>query len=493
MSEKISKNSERIRGDEVVVNEQTGAISSDYLGAARHVLQELNKVSKSMCLAKWYNTSINLTTGHTQSCYHPAPTLIPKEEILKEPSALHNTPHKKIQRQKMLHGERPYECQYCWNIEDSGDGTHLSDRAYRSADFYSKELLVEAVKLGAEGNPNPRVAEITFTNKCNLKCSYCSPHQSSAWYDEVDKRGSFRLDEHNHNDIRGLAGLGLLPPKEQTQKYVDSFWEWWPKMYKDLKHFKISGGEPLLDENTYKIFDYVLANPKKELQLMLISNCNPPAENWNKFLSQIVHMAKAESFDHFMLFFSLDAWGTQAEYIRRGLNFTEAHRNIEEFLQKTEKTSVTIVSTFNALSVVGLKKFLEGALELRKKYSNDRQKIWIDLPQLNSPEWLSTKILPKEYSVYVQEAIDFVEANQETVSNRFKGFKDFELEKIKTLHASIAGNQLTEKTFKSRRDFIKFFDEQDRRENQSSGTVFPEMKKFLDQCSALVAQNQRGG
>lgn len=493
MSEKNSKNSERIRGDEVVVNEETGAISSDYLGTARHVLQELNKVSKSMCLAKWYNTSINLTTGHTQSCYHPAPTPIPKEEILKESSALHNTPHKRVQRQKMLNGERPYECHYCWNIEDSGDGSHLSDRAYRSADFYSKELLAEAVKLGAEGNPNPRVAEVIFTNKCNLKCSYCSPHQSSAWYDEVDKQGSFRLDEHNHNDIRGLAGLGLLPRKEQVQKYVDSFWEWWPRMYKDINHFKISGGEPLLDENTYRIFDYVLENPKKDLQLMLISNCNPPLENWNKFLSQIVRMAKAESFDHFMLFFSLDAWGPQAEYIRRGLNFTEAHRNIEEFLQKTEKTSVTIVSTFNVLSVVGLKKFLEGVLELRKKYSNDRQKVWIDLPQLSSPEWLSTKILPKEYSVYIQEAIDFVEANLESVSNRFKGFKDFELEKIKTLHASLAGNQLTKKTFKSRRDFIKFFDEQDRRQNQNCRIIFPEMKIFLDQCSALVAQNQNGG
>lgn len=490
MSEKSSKNLERIRGDEIVVNEETGAITSDYLGAARHVLQELNKVSKSMCLAKWYNTSINLTTGHTQSCYHPAPAPIPKELILAEPSALHNTPHKKIQRQKMLNGERPYECNYCWNIEDSGDRSHLSDRAYRSADFFSKELLVEAVSLGAEGNPNPRVAEVIFTNKCNLKCSYCSPHQSTAWFDDVNKYGSFRLDEHNHNDIRGLAGLGLLPPKEQTQKYVDAFWEWWPRMYKDVKHFKISGGEPLLDENTYRIFDYVLENPKKDLQLMLISNCNPPAENWNKFLSQIIRMAKAESFDHFMLFFSLDAWGRQAEYIRRGLNFTEAYHNIEEFLQKTEKTSVTIVSTFNVFSVVGLKKFLEGVLDLRKKYSTDRQKIWIDLPQLSSPEWQSTKILPKEYAVFIAEAIAFAEENLETVNNRFKGFKDFELEKLKTLHSSLAGNQPTEKIFKSRRDFIKFFNERDRREKQNCREVFPEMKKFLDQCSDLVTQNQ---
>lgn len=486
MSEKTTKNSENIKGDEVSINQETGAITSNYLISTRNVLQELNKVSKSMCLAKWYNSTINLNTGQTQSCYHPAPTQISKVALSSDPSALHNTEHKRKQRNKMLKGERPEECQYCWNIEDSGDGSHLSDRAYRSADFYSRELLNEAVELGAGGSPSPRIVEIIFSNKCNLKCSYCSPHQSTTWFEEIEKSGPFRLEDHTHNDLRGLASLGLIPSKAQTLKFTESFWTWWPQLYKTLLHFKISGGEPLLDENTYKVFDYVLLNPKKDLQLMLISNCNPPKEQWDKFLTQIKIMAKADAFDHFMLFFSLDSWGPQAEYIRGGLNFEAAHENIQQFLSQTEKTSVTIVSTVNVLSIVGLKKFLQGVLALRKKFSTDRQKIWLDLPQLNSPAWMSIKILPKEFASYTSEAVNFVEANLENSGNRFKGFKDFELEKIKTLHASISENLLTDRISKDRKDFIRFFTEQDRRSNQRMKKIFPEMELFFKQCEEVA-------
>ena len=193
-------------------------------------------------------------------------------------------------------------------------------------------------------------------------------------------------------------------------------------------------------------------------------------------------MAKEEAFDHFMLFFSLDAWGEQAEYIRRGLNFEAAIKNIGQFLEGTEKTSITIVSTFNVFSVVGLKVFLKGVLELRKKYSTDRQKIWLDLPQLQSPEWMSIKILSSEYSRYIQECIDFVEVNLETADTRFKGFKDFELEKLKTLHAAILKNEENNVVSRLRKDFLKFFKEQDKRQNQNHRKVFPEMEEFFNLC-----------
>lgn len=478
-------NSNNIRGDQVSVDEKTGAIVSDYLTNAKSVLKKLNTVSKCMCLAKWYYSSINLTTGKTQSCYHPAPTDIPAEEILNNPSALHNTIYKKNQRAKMLKGERPSECSYCWNIEDAGSGEHLSDRAYRSADFFSDELLQEALKVGATGNPNPRFVEVVFGNECNLKCSYCSPHQSSAWQDEIFKNGPYKLTEFSHNDLRGLAGLGLLPSPQKTKKYVDAFWKWWPELYKDIKHLKISGGEPLMDENTYKVLDYVKNNPKNDLQLMLISNCNPPQDKWSKFLTEIQDMAKKSSFDHFMLFYSLDAWGKKAEYIRNGLNFKESLENVEEFLRTTEKTSVTVVSTFNIFSVTDFKNFLHGVLELRKKYSNDRQKIWLDMPPLQAPEWLSVKLLPSEYAKYIKECVDYVEQNLETTSNRFKGFKDFELEKIKTLYAQMLSHTESEHVQKQRRDLIKYFTEQDKRTKTSYRETFPEMSNFFDLCAGI--------
>ena len=67
----------------------------------------LDSVSPSFCAAKWLNATIHLGHGYTHSCHLPVPHPIPLEELKDNPSAIHNTTHKKEQRAKMLTGERP--------------------------------------------------------------------------------------------------------------------------------------------------------------------------------------------------------------------------------------------------------------------------------------------------------------------------------------------------------------------------------------------------
>ena len=83
----------------------------------KDVRDRLNKVGKGFCAMKWLHETLYLHTGDNHSCYHPRPQRIPLEEIAVDPSALHNTKWKKEQRKKMLEGERPDECYYCWNIK----------------------------------------------------------------------------------------------------------------------------------------------------------------------------------------------------------------------------------------------------------------------------------------------------------------------------------------------------------------------------------------
>jgi hypothetical protein len=68
----------------------------------------------------------------------------------------------------MLLGFRPEECNFCWQIEDSG--TELSDRAYRSKDVYEEGLIQEALDIGSAGNAKPRYVEVNFNQACNFKC-----------------------------------------------------------------------------------------------------------------------------------------------------------------------------------------------------------------------------------------------------------------------------------------------------------------------------------
>ena len=89
------------------------------------------KLGQGLCLAKWKQVSLHLPTGLNNSCYHPPLHQIDAGELETNPSALHNTAHKKEQRKIMLRNERPSECSYCWTQEDLGN---LSDRHYRSGE-----------------------------------------------------------------------------------------------------------------------------------------------------------------------------------------------------------------------------------------------------------------------------------------------------------------------------------------------------------------------
>ena len=153
-------------------------MSSIYDQAADKAKEQLDKISPSMCYAKWSQVSMHLTNGMTHSCYHPPTHKIPLDELDKNITALHNTEEKKEQRRQMLKGERPDGCSYCWNIEDQGD---RSDRVYRSGEYWAQQSKEDIMDAGASGNINPRYVEVNFNQACNFKCSYCSPHLSTAW------------------------------------------------------------------------------------------------------------------------------------------------------------------------------------------------------------------------------------------------------------------------------------------------------------------------
>ena len=86
---------------------------SDYYAQALKMKERLDQVSPTMCLAKWLQVSLHLTTGRTQSCYHPPTHNISPDEIKINPKALHNTAIKREERKQMRDGKRPPGCEYC--------------------------------------------------------------------------------------------------------------------------------------------------------------------------------------------------------------------------------------------------------------------------------------------------------------------------------------------------------------------------------------------
>jgi hypothetical protein len=163
---------------------------SSYNEDANKAEKQLSFISKSMCYAKWSQTSLHLTNGMTNSCYHPPLHKIDVDSIKHDPSNLHNTSQKKAERTMMLKGERPKGCEYCWRIEDVGG---RSDRIYRSGENWAQNSRKDILSVIDKGNIDPRYVEVNFNQACNFKCMYCSPHLSTAWEDDIIKHGPYNV------------------------------------------------------------------------------------------------------------------------------------------------------------------------------------------------------------------------------------------------------------------------------------------------------------
>ena len=457
------------------------AEKSNFLTSAEQMKEQLGP---ALCLAKWKQVSLHLTTGMNNSCYHPPLHAIDPAEIKIDVSALHNTQWKKSQRKMMLAGEKPTECSYCWNMENEGK---LSDRHYRSGEPWAAVDFESIKNSTGEENVIPSYVEVNFNHACNLKCSYCSPQFSSSWADEVARLGAFPTSSP-HNSPDHFMGQRRPIPARESNPYVDAFWAWWPDLYPHLEHFRMTGGEPLLDKNTYRVFDYVLTNPSPRLHLNVTSNFSVDEKSWQKYLTYVKAICDGR-IEHFMQYVSLDGWGEQAEYMRNGLDFDLLWDRVNQFLTEVPNySSLTFIVTMNNLSVTSLDKLFAGILGLRKVYSHDYQRVWFDTPVLREPAWQSLQILPDSYAEKLEWLWAWMVRQIETEEAPFKGFKDYELHRLDRDIAWMRSAQLTDHS-RAKADFYRFFSEHDRRRGTDFLKTFPEMRAWWEECAYHARQS----
>jgi len=303
----------------------------------------MNEISPTFCLAKWHHTTIYLQTGETHSCYHPPPHTIPLKEIALNPNALHNTQQKLSERAAMIDGEKPSGCNYCWNIETLGED-YISDRKERNASIYTDERFA-AIKSNPLKPVNPQYIEISFGNECNFKCGYCHPKHSSSYYKEIKDYGPYTTVKNHRNDIDWFR-----IHEEETNPYVAAWWEWWPEVRKTLTILRITGGEPLLQQSTWKLLEDLEQNPLPNLELNINSNFGVKPILIDRLVEKVNNLVSNGKIKDFKIFTSVDTWGPQAEYIRTGLDLSIWERNLDTYLTKTS-LPVTFMITFNILTV----------------------------------------------------------------------------------------------------------------------------------------------
>lgn len=450
--------------------------------------EQINQVSPSFCVAKWKQVTMHLQNGQTHSCHHPDTHSVPIAEIVIDSSALHNTNYKKQQRKMMLEGQRPPECSYCWRVEDAGQ---LSDRTFKSADHWAYPNISDIVKQPWDADTDPSYVEVSFSNVCNFKCSYCAPHISSQWMEEVERYGPYPTS-HRYGNIEWLKKGNKMPiPNNQPNPYVDAFWEWWPKLYRSLKTFRITGGEPLLSKNTFKVLDYINENPNPDLDFSVNTNLNVPEELLTKFIEKMKDIQRNKKVKSFILYTSAEAHGEQCEYIRFGMDYNMWIKNLHRVIVEIPNSAVSVMSTYNILSIPSYSRFLQDILDIRKIYATKalaihRPALTLDIPYLREPRHQTAYLIPENLLHYVDEQIAFMEKNKD-LTNHMVGFKEPEIYKLTRIR-SVIEEELknpTKDITTLRKDFVAFVQEHDRRRGTNFVNTFPELKEMYESWKSL--------
>ena len=450
----------------------------------KKVIAIVNETSPTFCLAKWHHVTLYLQTGETHSCYHPAPHKIDLAEIKKNPSALHNTSHKKQERKEMLEGVQTKGCQYCWNIENMGPD-YISDRHIKTASIFTEKRYKQVIDNPWDKNVNPEYIEISFGNECNFKCGYCHPKASSRFYNEIKQYGPVTSVKNHRCDIDWMD----LYEREEKNPYVDAWWAWWPKVRKTLTILRITGGEPLMHTSTWKLLASLKEDPMPKLELNINSNLGVKPALVDKMIEYVNHLTDNKGINRFKLYTSIDTWGSRAEYIRTGLDLKIWERNLDAYLKGTGQP-ISFMITFNILSVTTFKSLLEKILEWRSIYNqynktDQPQMVRFDTPYLKEPLQYDMNILPKkEYMKYMKESLKFMEKNLDDKDPT--KFSEVEFEKFRRVVDYMAATEYDQdKINEGQRDFYNWFNELDTRRGTDFVTTFPEMEKFFKKCSKL--------
>ena len=418
------------------------------------IKEEQNKIGQGFFVLNWFDQEIHLAEGMNHSCYHCPQQKIPLD------SDLHNTPHKIEQRSQMLNGERPDECSYCWEVEDLG---LVSDRQTLAAQFFqdSKNVVKEAVNIGLD-YAYPRYLELSFTNKCQMSCSYCTPAKSSMWQKEIEEYGEYNLED-NSSKSQYVSRTDIIPTEDNP--YIQKFWKWLPEAYEHLFVLRLTGGEPLLDKNTYKLLQYVKDNPNPKLSFQSNSNLMISEKRVQRYLDLVSDIPNNK------LYVSIDNWGKRAEWIRNGLDISHFEKNVLRVLEAG--VDVGFMVTYCFLSIHGFEDLLTRIAFWKRRFPGQ---VTIDTPHMVQPEHLTAMIADDMSISIMEEQLNYMRKLMLPDM-----FTQGEYEKFKRTIKWISNNRYTgEKLHMHRRDFKRFVQEHDKRRNTSFLYSFPELKGFYN-------------
>jgi len=417
--------------------------------------------SKTFCMHPFTGLATR-EDGAIKICCRSQPISWIQEESLE--NAWNNENMQRIRRQ-VLRGERPPECQPCFDLEDQGVESLRQRHIAGVIPEARINLYPNAVKQMDHDFTMPfeiPTIEIKLNNLCNLKCRMCNPLDSTSWQDWEEVKPFY---EKEKNYLVPTVSKLVRRPGQYIGPFDDTD-NWWNSFEKLLPHFRrveFAGGEPLMDPQHYKILD-MLKPYGNNIELKYatngttigIKNSRTIHDYWPYFRSVAVNV-------------SIDGIHSVYNYIRTNSDFSAVEKNVKIF--KSFPNVSRVVGAFTAQAGNILQ-----AAECIDYFINEMDIVFYS-HRVSYPNVLSAQVLPRELK---ELAISRLEA----VSKRFFTFRNVEkypiLEQITQQQIKDNINYLRAKDQHNLwEDFLEFNRRLDATRNQSLVDAIPEFAPYV--------------
>ena len=293
---------------------------------------------ETFCIAPFTHLSTK-TDGSIKACCRSLPALanIKKETLLQ---AWNNKEMKQL-RNDLINGVRNERCDVCWKLEDVG--AQSLRMKYNSStvgrQIINAETNLKSLNKDYSLNNKPTWIEFKLSNLCNFKCRMCHPMDSTRWFEDYKKIA------HIHEDSWQREMLDLnLTKKSLLRSYSEEFFENLPELMSNVDEIWFAGGEPLYDNDHYRILESVMHRADKitlnyATNLSMLSNKKYNViDYWKKFKKVVAAV-------------SLDGPANLNEYIRSGADSKVIEENIRLLQKELPNVFIQGKITVQALNI----------------------------------------------------------------------------------------------------------------------------------------------
>lgn len=422
---------------------------------------QLDKISSTFCGAKWTQVLFQLHLGRLHNCCLTPAISIDKEHLF-------DSAHLIEERKQMLAGEKIPNCEVCWKTEEKG---HPSDRQYKSSGPWSQQLY-QLKELPPVTGVVPTYIEVSLSNRCQLRCAYCSPENSSALYREAVEYGPYYLtkDFNEHWYLKDSEHFFL---ETDENPYVDAFLNWYPKIVGQVQVLRFTGGEPLLSSKLHEMLDLLTKYPSPDLELIFNSNFSVPLKVTENFIEKLKSIPDS-CYGKISFVTSIDGWGEGAKMARWGLELELFEKNLNLIRSAFPDADIRFTATLNIMAFSEMKALLEKILEWKKTQKHSDQIILTTYP-LHYPTFLSLGWCVAHFKEEILEIKNFVDAHYVEYEERV-GFKKVERDMLfKAMDHSFPANTYN----RSAIDFSFFMFQHSRRKGWKMADLPEKLQKLI--------------